>query len=114
MRWMDFDDEESAGELRARLGEIATRLLLEWLPKIPTTEPVPQSGSPTYAEKLTVDEFAQTRKIREADGMVDGILGSGAAAAETDDGKADGPRVDGADAAAGVRRNRPDDCRCRR
>ncbi|TMK63812.1 MAG: methionyl-tRNA formyltransferase [Actinobacteria bacterium] len=52
-----IDDEESAGELRVRLGEIATRLLLEWLPKIPTTEPVPQRGPPTYAEKLTVDEF---------------------------------------------------------
>jgi methionyl-tRNA formyltransferase len=48
---------ETAGELHARLTELGTRLLLEHLPRVPDTESVPQEGEPTYAEKLTVDEF---------------------------------------------------------
>ena len=50
-------DNETAGELRARLVGIGTDLLLRTLPDVPNTEPVPQTGEPTYAEKLTVDEF---------------------------------------------------------
>ncbi|MBV8950019.1 MAG: methionyl-tRNA formyltransferase [Actinobacteria bacterium] len=49
--------EETAGELRARLVDLGAALLLQELPGIPGREPVPQSGEPTYAEKLTVDEF---------------------------------------------------------
>ena len=52
-----IEPEETAGELRARLTALGTRLLLEHLPLVPETEPVPQEGEPTYAEKLSVDEF---------------------------------------------------------
>lgn len=48
---------ETAGELRARLVATGTDLLLEHLPRIPSIEPAPQRGQPTYAEKLSVDEF---------------------------------------------------------
>ncbi len=34
-----------------------TRLLVEHLPDVPGAEPVPQVGEPTYADKLTVEEF---------------------------------------------------------
>ena len=50
-----FDD--TAGELRARLSEIGARLLVDHLDKIPGSIPVPQDGEPTYAHKLTVEEF---------------------------------------------------------
>jgi methionyl-tRNA formyltransferase len=49
--------EETAGELHARLTELGTGLLLEHLPRVLEVEPVPQHGEPTYAEKLTVEEF---------------------------------------------------------
>ncbi len=52
-----IEPEETAGELHERLTALGTRLLLEHLPLVPETEPVPQEGEPTYAEKLTVDEF---------------------------------------------------------
>ncbi len=48
---------ETAGELRSRLAGLGTRLLVDTVPQIPGTEPVPQRGVATYAEKLTVDEF---------------------------------------------------------
>ncbi len=48
---------ETAGELRARLAALGTELLITTLPKIPTTTPSPQVGTPTYADKLTVEEF---------------------------------------------------------
>jgi methionyl-tRNA formyltransferase len=47
----------SAGELRAQLVAAGTELLVATLPTIAETEPVPQSGDPIYAEKLTVEEF---------------------------------------------------------
>lgn len=47
----------TAGELRAELVEAATRLLVEHVGSVPTTEPRPQEGEPTYAHKLEVDEF---------------------------------------------------------
>jgi methionyl-tRNA formyltransferase len=48
---------ETAGELRARLVTLGTDLLVATLPVVPTTSPRPQVGEPTYAEKLTVEEF---------------------------------------------------------
>jgi methionyl-tRNA formyltransferase len=48
---------ETAGELRVRLGTLGTELLVETLPHVGAVEPAPQVGEPTYAEKLTVDEF---------------------------------------------------------
>jgi methionyl-tRNA formyltransferase len=48
---------ETAGELRARLVELGTALLLDVLPDVPTTEPRPQEGKATHAPKLDVDEF---------------------------------------------------------
>lgn len=50
-------DDESAGELHARLVELGTQLLLDTLPDLPRLQPTPQSGAETYAEKLTVEEF---------------------------------------------------------
>jgi methionyl-tRNA formyltransferase len=49
--------DETAGELHERLVAAGTMLLLDHLPAVPDREPQPQSGEPTYAEKLTVDEF---------------------------------------------------------
>jgi methionyl-tRNA formyltransferase len=49
---------ETAGELRARLVQLGTDLLVTTLPQIPTASPEPQHGEPTYADKLTVEEFA--------------------------------------------------------
>ncbi|HZP29350.1 MAG TPA: methionyl-tRNA formyltransferase [Acidimicrobiia bacterium] len=49
--------DETAGELRARLVDIGTRLLVETLPLVPELEPVEQSGEPVYADKLAVEEF---------------------------------------------------------
>jgi methionyl-tRNA formyltransferase len=51
-------DDETAGELRARLVEVGTELLVARLPEVPGTEPEPQHGAPSYADKLTVEEFA--------------------------------------------------------
>jgi methionyl-tRNA formyltransferase len=48
---------ETAGELRARLVELGTGLLLEELPELPGRSPTPQAGEPTYADKLHTDEF---------------------------------------------------------
>ena len=50
--------DETAGELRARLVELATGLLVEHLPAVPGAVPQPQVGEETYADKLTVEEFA--------------------------------------------------------
>jgi methionyl-tRNA formyltransferase len=49
---------ETAGELRARLVTLGTELLVATLPRVPEARPEPQVGEPTYADKLTVDEFA--------------------------------------------------------
>jgi methionyl-tRNA formyltransferase len=49
--------QETAGELRTRLVTVGTELLVATLPSVPTTSPVPQRGEPTYADKLTVEEF---------------------------------------------------------
>jgi methionyl-tRNA formyltransferase len=49
-------DDEHADELRARLVDAGTDLLVEVLGR-GLGEPVPQSGPPTYAEKVTPDEL---------------------------------------------------------
>jgi methionyl-tRNA formyltransferase len=48
---------DTAGELRSRLVDVGTELLVEQIPRIAGAQPEPQVGEPTYAEKLTVDEF---------------------------------------------------------
>ena len=50
-------DDETAGELRARLVDLGTNLLVEALPALSSTTPEPQEGEPTSADKLTVSEF---------------------------------------------------------
>ena len=54
---LTIGDDESAGELHARLVEAGTALLVKELPGVPDAVPEPQAGEPTYAEKLTTDEF---------------------------------------------------------
>lgn len=49
--------EETAGELHSRLVAAGTQLLVETVPKVATITPVVQDGEPTYAAKLSVDEF---------------------------------------------------------
>src|SRR5262249_57983059 len=49
--------KETAGELHARLTDLGTRLLVEHLPRVLETKPIPQHGEATYAEKLSVCEF---------------------------------------------------------
>ncbi len=50
-------DDETAGELRARLVALGTDLLVETVPRLATITPQPQAGEPTSADKLTVEEF---------------------------------------------------------
>jgi methionyl-tRNA formyltransferase len=52
-----IEPNDTAGALRDRLVAVGTRLLVEQLPAIAETDPRPQVGEPTYAEKLTVEEF---------------------------------------------------------
>jgi methionyl-tRNA formyltransferase len=52
-----IDPDETAGELRDRLVALGTPLLVDVLADLPARSPVPQRGEPTYAPKLTVDEF---------------------------------------------------------
>ena len=49
--------DDTAGALRARLAEIGSGLLVDNVERIPDAVPVPQEGEPTYAHKLTVEEF---------------------------------------------------------
>jgi methionyl-tRNA formyltransferase len=49
--------DDTAGGLHARLVDAAIPLLVDQLPRVPETEPVPQSGEPSYAAKLEVAEF---------------------------------------------------------
>jgi methionyl-tRNA formyltransferase len=56
-REVAIEPHDTAGALRARLVEAGTQLLVDNLPTIGECTPVPQSGEPTYAEKLTVEEF---------------------------------------------------------
>jgi methionyl-tRNA formyltransferase len=52
-----IEPRETAGELRGRLVAVGARLLLEQVPTLASATPAPQVGEPTYAEKLTVEEF---------------------------------------------------------
>jgi methionyl-tRNA formyltransferase len=63
---------ETAGELRARLVEVGTRLLVDHLPDVGAAPPAPQVGEPTYADKLTVEEFEldAARPASELDRLV--------------------------------------------
>ena len=49
--------DETAGALTDRLVALGTPALLDVLDHLGDLEPIPQEGEPTYAEKLTVDEF---------------------------------------------------------
>ena len=49
--------DDTAGELGERLVALGTPLLVEVLADLPARSPVPQTGEPTHAAKLTVDEF---------------------------------------------------------
>jgi methionyl-tRNA formyltransferase len=49
--------DETAGELGARLVDLGTDLLLDTLPDLAQIVPVEQRGEPTYAAKLSVEEF---------------------------------------------------------
>jgi methionyl-tRNA formyltransferase len=49
--------DETAGELHARLNAIGAPLMVATLRAIDAIVPEPQRGEPTYADKLTVDEF---------------------------------------------------------
>jgi methionyl-tRNA formyltransferase len=57
VREVAIEPNDTAAALRGRLVEVGTRLLVEQLPTIANVTPVPQSGEPTYADKLTVEEF---------------------------------------------------------
>lgn len=50
-------DDETAGELHARLVDAGTALLVKNVERVLEKKPEPQTGEPTYAEKLTTDEF---------------------------------------------------------
>ena len=49
--------DESAGELRARLVDLGTELLVQTVPRVEQRTPRPQEGEATHAPKLTVEEF---------------------------------------------------------
>jgi methionyl-tRNA formyltransferase len=52
-----IDDDETADELRARLVDVGARLLVDTLAGWPAGPPAPQSGEPTYADKIQPDEL---------------------------------------------------------
>jgi len=52
-----IDAEETAGELRLRLVELGTDLLVATVPDLATLTARPQQGEATHADKLTVEEF---------------------------------------------------------
>jgi methionyl-tRNA formyltransferase len=50
--------DDTAGDLRRRLADLGTELLLSEIDSIPGRTPTPQEGEETYAAKLSVEEFA--------------------------------------------------------
>jgi len=62
-------DDETAGEITDALVELGTDLLLRTLPEVGVVTPSPQTGAPTAADKLTVEEF-ELRFERPADELV--------------------------------------------
>ncbi len=57
-RTIPITPDDTAGDLRRRLADLGTELLLAEIDSVPETTPTPQKGEETYAEKLTVEEFA--------------------------------------------------------
>ena len=56
-RAVAIDDTDTAAELHERLVGAAVELLRDDLDTVASREPAEQQGEPTYAEKLSVDEF---------------------------------------------------------
>jgi methionyl-tRNA formyltransferase len=54
---VEIGGDETAGELRDRLTDAGTALLVDRLESIPGSTPEPQQGETTYAAKLDNDEF---------------------------------------------------------
>src|SRR5262245_4019386 len=52
-----IDDTDTTGSLRTKLVDAGSQLLLEHLPKIAELVAEPQAGTPTYADKLSGDDF---------------------------------------------------------
>ena len=57
-RTIPITPDDTAGDLRRRLADLGTELLLAEIDSIPGRIPTPQEGEETYAAKLSVDEFA--------------------------------------------------------
>jgi len=57
-RTIPITPDDTAGDLRRRLADLGTELLLSEIDSVPGRTPTPQKGEETYAEKLTVEEFA--------------------------------------------------------
>jgi methionyl-tRNA formyltransferase len=72
----EIGPHETAGELRERLNVIGSELLVRTLPDVPSREPEPQRGEPTYADKLTVEEFRLDPRAQDAH-MLDRLVRAG-------------------------------------
>jgi methionyl-tRNA formyltransferase len=57
-RTIPITPDDTAGELRRRLADLGTEMLLAEIVAVPDATPTPQKGEETYAEKLSVEEFA--------------------------------------------------------
>ncbi len=57
-RTIPITPDDTAGDLRRRLADLGTELLLAEIDSVPEATPTPQKGEETYADKLTVEEFA--------------------------------------------------------
>jgi methionyl-tRNA formyltransferase len=57
-RTIPITADDTAGDLRRHLADLGTELLLAEIDSVPDATPTPQKGEETYAEKLTVEEFA--------------------------------------------------------
>jgi len=57
-RTIPITPDDTAGELRRRLADLGTEMLLAEIDAVPTATPTPQKGEETYAGKLSVEEFA--------------------------------------------------------
>lgn len=57
-RTIPITPDNTAGDLRRRLADLGTELLLTEIDSVPDTTPTAQKGEETYAGKLSVEEFA--------------------------------------------------------
>ena len=57
-RTIPIPPDDTAGDLRRRLADLGTELLLAEIDSIPGRTPTPQEGEETYASKLSVEELA--------------------------------------------------------